>query len=101
MRAKLLIARQSYPLRAISNCRYCTLCEKLDGLVATGREQTSQLIELAISYGPDRTERTYSTLPSLATQPPSQESIAAWSEIVLVDSIATRIGILRLSPTSI
>ncbi len=54
-----------------------------------------------MSYGPDRTECTYSTLPLLAMQPPLQESIAAWSEIILVDSIVTRIGMLRPSPTSI
>lgn len=67
MRAKLLIAWQSYLLGAISNSRYCILNKKLEGLVATSKEQASQLMELAISYGPDRTKHTYSTLLSLAT----------------------------------
>lgn len=101
MRAKLLIARQSYSLETILNCRYCTPCKKLDGLVIIGKEQILQLMKLAISYSPDKTERIYSILLSLPTQPLAQKGMAIWFEIVLIDSVIAKIGILHLSPISI
>lgn len=101
MRVKLLIAKQSYLLGAILNCRYCTLYGKLDGLVVTYKEQTIQLMELTISYGGDKKIQTYSTLSLFATQSWIQESIATWSKIVLVDSVTGKIGILCLNFCSI
>lgn len=77
MGAKVLIAQRSYPFGAISKCRYCILFEKLDGLAATDREQTLQIVELAINYISDKTKYIYSTLLLLAIQPPAQEKIVA------------------------
>lgn len=102
MRSKFLIARQSYPLGVISNCRQCTLYGKFDGLIPIGREQTLHLMELAINYNLDKIEHTYSILLSFAMQPLMQENMAAqWSEIVLINFVDTRIGILHLNHTSI
>lgn len=101
MRAKLLIAQQSYLLGAILNYRYCTLYGKLDSLVAIYKEQTSQLMKLTISYGRNKKIQTYSTLSLFAMQSRIQESIATWSKIVLVDSVTGKIGILCLNFCSI
>lgn len=101
MRAKLLIAQQNYSLRVISNCRYCTSCGKLDGLITTSREQILWLVKLAISYSFNKIEYINSTLLSLVTQSLAQESIIILSKIVLVYSVVARIEILYLNPISI
>lgn len=53
-------------------------------------------IELTIDYGFTRTNHIYLKLPLLMTQLLAQRSIAAWSEIKLIDFVAAITGILRL-----
>ena len=58
-------------------------------------------MKLAINYGLDKIEHNYLTILLLAMQLSAQKSIAVCYEIVLVDFVIGKIGILCLSAISV